>query len=73
MITRRHESCACETRSKKQIHFHTNCTINFQLSQLISLARWLFDECHSPEASSKIIIREFFKKTNEMGGGDYEH
>lgn len=63
---------ACEAQPAKQVHFNANSTVILQLRQLIQLAQWLHDECHLPETNSKTIIREFFKKLNEIRRSGYD-
>lgn len=66
MLLIKHKSRVCETRLLNQDTLNEHFTSTLQHKQLIHLAKWLHDECHSPKANSKIIIREFFKRTNEM-------
>lgn len=56
----------CETRPFKQAHFNENFTETWRRNQLIQLTQWLCDECHNPRANSKNIIRDFFRRTNDM-------
>ncbi len=56
----------CETRPVKQIKLNTDSIVPFQYTQLIQLAQWLYNQCHSTNTDSKTIIGKFFKKTADM-------
>ena len=53
----------------KQNNFSKNFIEIIRRNQLIRLMQWLHDECFNHEVDSKKIIREFFKKSNEMRRG----
>ncbi len=60
---------AYEARPVIQFYFSKDFIDIQRRNQIISLMQWLQDECHRSDANSKEIIRELFKRTNEMRRG----